>query len=263
MGGYPNPLGGVSRQLNPTTFIHSVGFTRGPIFNFGNRTAIINIPNTNKLIIWSSIPVGKELEQVIELASKDLSGEVEIIAGILPDKEHTMAGIDLKKKWPNIFLIGPSGITDKPDLKLDYIFQDSEANQVVSGSSILKDLTNLEFVFLNGHANREIVTFDKNSRTLFEADLLFNIPYDGINKEQYPNKNQNSGLSFLTRFMNSDSKIGGFLQRKLIPFGDLENRKGISTILKEFDFDTIVMSHGEVIEKNGQTAFKKIFGSYL
>lgn len=264
MGGYPIPLGGVSRQLNPTTFIHSVGFTRGPIFNFGNRTAIINIPNTNKLVIWSSIPVGKELEQIIELASKKLVGEVEIIAGILPDKEHTLAGIDLKKKWPNIFLIGPSGITDKPDLKLDYEFKDSEANQVIIGSTILKDLTNLDFVFLNGHANREVVTFDKNTRTLFEADLFFNIPYDGINKDQYPDKsNQNSGLSFLTRFLNSDSKIGGYLQRKLIPYTNLNNRKGISAIINEFDFDTIVMSHGSVVEGNGKVEFKKVFGSYL
>jgi len=260
---YPNPLGGVTRQLNPTTVIHSTAFTRGPIINFGNRTAIINIPNTNKLIIWSSIPVGKELEQAIAKASNGFTGEAEIIAGILPDKEHTMAAFDLKQKYPNIFLIGPSGISDKPDLKLDYTFQDSEANQVIRGTSILKDLTNLDFVFLNGHVNKEVVTFDKNSNTLFEADLIFNIPWDGINKEQYPNMNQNSGFSFLTRFMNPDSKIGGFFMRRLISSSNLENRKGISTIYNEFPFEKIVMSHGIVIENNGREAYKKIFGSYF
>ncbi|CAM9023423.1 hypothetical protein WICANDRAFT_81722 [Wickerhamomyces anomalus NRRL Y-366-8] len=264
MAGYPTPLGGVTRQINPSTIIHSTSFKRGSFLNFGNRTAIINIPNTNKLIIWSSIPVGPELEQVIQLASKNFTLEnAEIIAGILPDKEHTMAAIDLKKKYPNIFLIGPSGITDKPNLKLDYAFSDSEANQVVKGSSILKDLTNLDFVFLNGHANREVVTFDKNTNTLFEADLFFNIPWDGVNKDQYPNSNQNAGLSFLTRFLNPDSRVGGFLLRKLILHGNAENRKGISAIYNEFEFDSIVMSHGSIVEKDGKAEFKKIFGSYL
>lgn len=263
MAGYPTPLGGVSRQLNPSTVIHSTAFKRGSFLNFGNRTAIINIPNTNKLIVWSSIPVGPELQEVIDLASKNLTGEVEIVAGILPDKEHTMAAIDLKKKYPNIFLIGPSGITDKPDLKLDYTFSDADANQVVKGSSILKDLTNLDFVFLNGHTNREVVTYDKNTSTLFEADLLFNIPWNGVNKEQYPNSNQNSGKSFLTRFLNPESKVGGFLFRKLIPQGNVNNRKGISAIFNEFEFNSIVMSHGNVIESNGKNEFKKVFGSYL
>ncbi|CCH47165.1 hypothetical protein BN7_6787 [Wickerhamomyces ciferrii] len=263
MAGYPNPLGGITRRLNQTTTIHSTSFKRGSYLNFGNRTAIINIPNTNKLIIWSSIPVGKELESVINEASKSLTGEVEIIAGIIPDKEHTMAAIDLKKKYPNIFLIGPSGITDKPDLKLDYIFQDSEANQIVKGSSILKDLINLDFIFLNGHINKELVTFDKNTHTLFEADLLFNIPWDGNkNPEQYPNFNQNSGMSFLTRFLNSDSTIGRFLLRKLIPINP-NNQKGIKAIYNEFEFDTIVPSHGAIVEKNGKTEFQKLFCTYL
>jgi hypothetical protein len=80
---------------------------------------------------------------------------VNVVAAIIPDKEHTLAALDLKKKYPDVFLIGPSGISDKPQLKLDYTFRVSEAIKVAPGSSIKPELDNFDFVFLNGHANRE------------------------------------------------------------------------------------------------------------
>lgn len=261
--GYPNPLGGVTRQLNKYTTIHSTKFTRNNTFNFGNRTAIINVPETNKLVIWSSIPVGTELQKAIDVATDNEASKFEVFAAIIPDIEHTMAAIDLKKVYPSIFLIGPSGIKDKPDLKLDYEFKDSEANVVVKGTSVLPELANLDFVFLNGHHNRELITYDQNTNTLFEADLLFNIPWNGKNEDQYPSVNQNKGLAgFITGLLNPDSFIGRILLKRLIP-ATSNSKKGIRAIYNEFSFDSIVLSHGCVIEKDAKKKFKQVFGSYL
>lgn len=261
--GYPTPLGGVTRIINKYTTIHSTKFTRKNTFNFGNRTAIINVPETNKLVIWSSIPVGVELQNAIDVATDNQATKYEVFAAIIPDIEHTMAAIDLKKKYPSIFLIGPSGITDKPDLKLDYEFKDTQANTVVKGSSILPELTNFDFVFLNGHHNRELITYDHRTNTLFEADLLFNIPWNGKNSDQYPSENQNKGLAgFVTGILNPDSFVGKFLFKKLIP-ATFENKKGIRAVYNEFDFDSIVLSHGCIIEKDAKKKFKQVFGSYL
>lgn len=260
--GYPSPLGGITRRLNPYTTIHSTKFSRADTFEFGNRTAIINVPDTNKLIIWSSIPVCRELEKVLEAATNDEPNKFEVIAAIIPDIEHTMAAIDLKKLYPKCLLIGPSGIADKPDLKLDYEFKDEESNVLVDGSKISKDLSNYEFVFLKDHHNRELITFDKTTKILFEADLLFNIPYDGKNDDQYPLVNQNAGWpGFLTQRLNADSIIGRFLFRHLIPKNE-GSSKGLKAVYG-LDFDSIVLSHGAIIEKDAKKSFKKVFGPYL
>jgi hypothetical protein len=96
-------------------------------------------------------------------------------------------------------------------MKLHYGFQDSESNKVVPGSSIKPELDKFDFVFLNSHANREVAMVDKISRTLFEADLLFNIPHNGISKDQYPNSSQKFGFwGFLNSRLNADSKVSGY-----------------------------------------------------
>jgi hypothetical protein len=220
--------------------------------------ALIKVPGSNDIVVWSAIPVNTDVftEAMTQL------GDVNVLAAIIPDKEHTMAAVDLKKKYPDVFLIGPSGITDKPQLKLDYTFQDHEANRVVPGSSIKPELDNFDFVFLNGHANREVAMVDKTSKTLFEADLLFNIPHNGINKDQYPNSKQNAGFwGFINSRLNPDSRVGRFLHSKLLKKTP-ENRQGLKALFS-LDFNTVVMSHGVVIEQDGKEAFKKAYGSYL
>jgi hypothetical protein len=256
--GYPSPLGGVTQRLNPYTVIHSTKFTRGSNLKFGGRTAIITIPDTKKLVIWSSIPVSRELEKTIEEATDNEPGNFEVVAAIVPDTEHTLAASDLKKLYPKMHLIGPSGIKDKPDLKLDYEFTDQEANQVVEGSTISKDLATFQFVFLNGHTNRELVTLDKTTKTLYEADLLFNIPYDGKNHDQYPSENQNAGLAGkATRYLNPESKIGRFMFRKLLSKNE-DTSKGLKAIY-DLDFTSIVLSHGVNIDEDAKEKFHKVF----
>lgn len=259
MPGYSSPIGGITRRLNSSTIIHSTTFKRGGYLNFGARCAIINIPNTNKLILWNSIPYSDELLSAID---KTQVTNYEIFAIIIPDIEHTLAAEGIKEKFPQVKVIGPSGITDKPNLKIDYLFDDAAANKVINGEEVLEELADYKFLYLNGHKNKELLFLDTLNSTLFEADLIFNIPgsSDTAN-EQYVNKNQNAGWSFLTRYLHPQSKVGGVLLRKLIPLNE-ENRKGIQA-LYSLPFNSIVVAHGNVIENNGKDAVKRLFGSYL
>lgn len=217
--------------------------------------ALINIPGSTDVVIWSSIPLGAEFDKAFSELSSDA---LHVLAAIVPDKEHTLNAQALKEKYPNALLIGPSGITDKPDLKLDYTFEDSQANQVVNGAAITPRLSQFDFVFLNGHANREVVMVDSHTKTLFEADLLFNVPHDGVNADQYPDENQNKGLwGYFTATLNSESKVGRFIHQKLLPNND-DNIKGLRALLS-LDFGTVVMSHGSVIESDGKASFKQMF----
>lgn len=222
--------------------------------------ALISVPGTKDVIVWSPIPVGAEFDKAVEEFSK--GEKLNLYACIVPDREHTLNTEALKMQYPNLFVIGPSGISDKPNLKLDYTFEDSHANKVVSGSVINTNLSNFDFVFLNGHANGEVVMVDKSTKTLFEADLLFNIPHDGHNEEQYPGVNQNKGIwGYFTRTLNPGSRIGRFTHHKLLKKTP-ENVQGLKALLST-DFDSLVMSHGVVQETGGKAFFEKMFGSYL
>lgn len=258
--GYPTPLVAFNRLLFPSTLISSTRFTRFDKFNFGNRMALIQIPNTQDVVVWNSLPMGEEFDKALEILSKD--SKLNLYAAIIPDKEHTMAAEGLKKKHPDILLIGPSGITDKPNLKLDHTFEDSQANKVIPGASVDPKLDNFDFVFFNGHANREVVVVDKTTRTAFEADLLFNIPSNGKNFDQYGEDNQNGNFwGFLTSRLNPESSTGRFLHQRLLKKTP-ESIQGLKALLS-LDFDNVVMSHGEIIQGDGKAAFKKMFKSYL
>lgn len=260
--GYPTPFHAIHRRLNPTTVIASVPFSRGDKFEFGNRMAVINIPQTKKLIVWGSLPLGSEFQKAIDNATNDESSNYEIAYGIVPDREHTLAAIDLKKQFPNVFLIGPDGIAGKPDLKLDYTFKDDEANKIVKGESISESLKGFEFLYFNNHTNGEVVMLDKSTKTLFEADLLFNIPYDGVNHDQYPHYNQNRGVfGYLTCFLNGYNTFGRIIHRRLLK-DTPGTRAGVAALLS-WDFDSIVMSHGKCCEEGGKELIKKVFDPYV
>lgn len=255
---YSKPIGGVTRLLDKFTLIHSAKFdiNNNPI---GARMAIIKIPDSNKLILWSSIPVSEELDEAIEKISD--GKDYEIVCGIIPNTHHAMSAVGIKDKYPNLKMIGPVGITDKPELKLDYEFKREEANQIIEGSQILPELSNLQFIYLSGHKNHELVTFDKNTKNLFVADLLFNIPWNGINEDQYPGECQTRGLrGFYLGAFNPNWFLGRFFMRKLFPFKPW-NQEGFSKLM-ELDFNSIILPHGLIVPNNGKETLNKVFSDY-
>lgn len=249
---YPSPLGGVTRRLTENIVIHSAPFTRGPILNFGARMALIQLPLL--IVVWLAIPWGPEAKA----AFAELTGSTDQLAWkvshiIVPDREHTMAAGEFKTEFPDAVVVGPAG-----------------ANHVEvgvsEGNKVLESLpgTTGEFadafsaVFVPGHTNQELVVVHKPTRTLFEADLLFNIQ---PKLEQYGGKNPNTGLSFLTRYLQPYSKVGGWLTSKILP-PTAENKAGIAAIAS-LDFDRLVMCHGEVVDSGAKQVFTTAFAGYL
>jgi len=91
----------------------------------------------------------------------------------------------------------------------------------------------------------ELVFFHAASRTLVLTDLAFNV---------------RSADSFVTRlFMRVNGALGTFGPSRLakrVFLGDLaEVRIGIDRILA-WDFDRVVVSHGEVLESGGREALR-------
>lgn len=263
--GYPNPLKVVSRKLTENIVVAHSGFKRFDKVNFGARMAVFNY--NDSVVVWSALPHSEEIVDALEMVSGTRNCNVSHL--IIPDKEHTMAARSFKEKYPQLKIIAMEGVDLGENTPIDYVFRSEDANKVV-GAKALREmgitdpviLHNFEFVYLPKHANQELVMYEKTTKTVFEADLLFNIRDDvPMEQFQFPETpNPFSGWSYLSKFLNPDSKVGGAMFRRIAKIN--ESAKGLQAI-DSWDFDRLVMCHGNILETGGKKAFEKVFGSVL
>ncbi|EGW32909.1 uncharacterized protein SPAPADRAFT_60251 [Spathaspora passalidarum NRRL Y-27907] len=264
--GYPDNFKIVTKQLSDNLLLASTSFTRVNKFNFGARMAVFK---TNQdLIVWSPLPYNDQVVSTL----KEFSGDkFNITHVIVPDREHNLAAKSYKDKFPTAKIIAMENITS---FKPDYLFTKANGNKVLKGEElkqIVKDdviVEKFEFVYLPFHENQELVLFDKQTKTVFEADLLFNLGEPGTTSgkvvlEQFspelgfkPGFNPHGGWSFPTRYLQPYSKVGRFLFRKIV--NPAKSAPGLNAIYS-WDFNTIVMCHGNIITKGAKDAFKHVF----
>lgn len=266
---YSNPLKIVTQKLTDNVLVAASGFKRFNKVNFGARMALFNY--SSSVIVWSAMPYGDEVATAIETLTESPSSSVSYL--IIPDKEHTIAAKLFKAKYPEMKIISVEEVDLGPETPIDYVVTAKYANKII-GKEALQEIgisdpvisDNFEFVYLPSHANKELVTYDKNSKIVFEADLIFNlnsrVPQEqfseelGFPKGYFPH----SGYSFITRYLNPDLAIGTRLFRKLV--NTTASAEGLRSIYS-WDFDKLVMCHGNIIASDAKNEFKKVFGSVL
>lgn len=261
---YASPLKLVSRKLSEDVVIVLAPFKRFGKFNFGARMAFIRVENN--IVVWSAFPYSAEAVKPLELFNL-LDPELRVSHLIVPNAEHTLGAKSWKEKLPHLKVIAMEPSIS--GVKVDHVFSSKEGGRVVAQKE-LQELgldapiaNTFEFVFVAEHGNKELVTFHKASKTVFEADLLFNLeaPLEQYSPETgFPkNFNPHGGWSFLTRYMNPYSKVGMFLQNRIAnPSKSAASLKAIYS----WDFTSIVPCHGNVMTE-GKKAFKAVFGASL
>lgn len=262
---YPDPLTVVSRKLTKDIVVSASSFKRFTL-NVGARMALFHY--NNSVIVWSAMPFGTHVQEAFELLTGSKAPNVTHL--IVPDMEHTMAAKLFKAQFPDIKIIAMENANLGDNVRADYAMPEDMKHITIDEPALEKlgvrepqILDNFEFVYLPYHGNKELVMYDKRSKTVFEADLMFNVRLD-VENEQYSealgyaaNYWQHGGLSFMSRYLNPDSRVGRFL------FGQLVNLKASSEGLRSiysWDFDRIVMCHGNIIESGGKAHFAKVFG---
>lgn len=222
------------------------------------------------VVIWSALPYGEAVEDALKLLTG--SETLNVTHLIIPDKEHTLAAVSFKEKYPDLKIIAMEGV-DLGSVKIDYTVTDKYAHKLLDKSVLAEIgitdpviLDNFQFVYLPKHANKELVAYEKNSKIVFEADLLFNLrkdqsleqfsPETGYPKDYFPH----GGLSYPTRYMNPDSKVGIFLLNKIA--NSAASAEGLRTIYG-WDFDQMVMCHGNIFTSGAKAEFKKVFGKVV
>ncbi len=180
----------------------------------------------------------------------DVIGEVRAV--VAPSRAHHLFVADYVKAYPGAKLYGPPGlIGDIPDfrsrlgarrdLKLDAILGDDPHADWADEID--------QHLFKGATALNEVVFFHRPSRSVIFTDLVMNVPADLKGGRPY------YGL------VGARGHFGPHRIIRLSIRDRVAARASVAKIL-EWDFDRVIVTHGEVLESGGKAKFAAAF-SYL
>jgi len=235
----------VVREVTPEIWTFSKPFTRFGFLPWGGRSTAIKV-STGNVWVLASTPLTEETKTTI-----DKLGTVNWLIG--PDSVHYLYLDEYKKAYPEAKVIGVKDLAEKvkaKGLQLDGAYGIDPVDTKYGFEDEIKAC------YFSGFANQDVAFLHVASKTLIEADLLFNLPA----KEQYSKSKSSSKVPI----------IGG-----IDPFGGLHKRfvstqaKDVSAMRQDaktvasWDFERIIPCHGDVIEGNGHEAWVAAYSKYL
>lgn len=197
------------------------------------RMTVLRLAN-GKVIVHSPIRLDDALARSI-----DALGEVACI--VAPNRMHHLFFGPCAERWPVAKTFGPPGLAEKvPTLRIDEVLTDM-------APSVWAD--ELEQLVVQGASKMsEVVLFHKPTRTLIVSDLFFNIVHP-------PNLATKVLLTFTgTRGNLAKSRVWKLMTDDKVAF-EASLRKVLA-----WDFDKLVMAHGDVVEKNAAERARAVVG---
>ncbi|KAK0286065.1 hypothetical protein LTR91_000570 [Friedmanniomyces endolithicus] len=254
----------VIRNLTSTVKICSVPFLRFGRVKIGGRGTIVQLASGN-LAVFSPVALTETVKK--ELAGFG-NGQVKYITAL--DQEHHIFLEPWHKAFPDARVIGPETLPGYRD-KQNY-GKIPQANWVLFKKGDMStwrvsEEFDREFdaEYVSAHPNQELVFNHKPSRTLIEADLLFNLPAT----EQHSKAGVSATSGILTRLACAinNTKGSATWQKRFLWYalsaGDRPGFNKSAGRIAQWDFDRIVPCHGDVVEKDGKGIFEKVFGYHL
>lgn len=236
------------RAINPDITIFNAPFSRFGMFKIGARCTAVKLDNSDVVVI-SAIPSTPKIQETLKAM-----GPVRYL--VAPDVEHHLSLEAYAKLYPEAKIIGVQGLAEKhPSLKFHKLFGDKKYDGVVIGWE-----SEFETCYFPGHQNKELAILHKKSKTLIEADLVFNLPAF----EQYEGSSSSAGIAGMLspfRKLSATSAAHKHLNWSLVGT-DKKSIKQSLAEMEHWDFTTIIPCHGEIIEKNAKEAFKAPFEFY-
>lgn len=233
------------RALNPEITIFSGPFNRFGLFKIGGRATAIKLQNSDVVIV-SALKSCQKIQDTLSAL-----GTVKYL--VAPDVEHHLNLEEYAKLYPSAKIIGVEGLPEKhPSLKFHKVFGDAKYDNVEIGWE-----SEIDSCYFPGHANKELALLHKPTKTLIEADLVFNLP--GL--EQYHGSSSSAGIAGMLspfKYLSIHSKAHKTMTWNALA-KDKKSFKASLTQVKAWDFTTIIPCHGEVIEGNAKALWDAHF----
>lgn len=224
---------------------------------------------SGKLAVFSPVA----LTETVKTKISTLSPTNTVSYLIAPDMEHHIFLSSWHAAFPSAHIIGPEGLPEKrakqtahdksvTEVPFGTIFTAKNKEQVKVGGEFD---TEFEYEFVDAHPNKELVFFHKPSKTLIEADLMFNLPAT----EQYSKAGESSNTGIFTKIFGAlqNTKGAATWQKRMLWYAlSAGNREGFNSSIAKiaaWDFDTIVPCHGDTMIGDGKGIFQKVFEWHL
>jgi Domain of unknown function (DUF4336) len=210
----------------------------------GTRMTVIKLASGG-LFLHSPTKLDDETKRAL-----DAIGEVRAV--VAPSRAHHLFVGDYIKTWPGAKLYGPPGLVGdirdfkarfgaRRDLKLDAVLGD-EPQQEWAGEID-------QHLFEGAVGLNEVVFFHRSSRSAIFTDLVFNVPADF-----------KDARIFYT-LVGGRGQFGPHRLIRMIIRDRKAARESVAKIL-EWDFDRVIVTHGDVLESGGKAKFAAAY-SYL
>lgn len=249
----------VIRDVVPNTITTlSVPFSRFGKIKVGGRGTIVRL-QSGGLAVFSPVALTEDVKAKIAAM-----GEVKYITA--SDMEHHMFLGPWHAAYPKAKVIGPEGLPEKrkqqgnEDVPFSIVFTKGK-NETIDPEFD----SEFEYAYVPAHANKELVFNHKPTRTLIQADLLFNYPAT----EQYSKTGELATSGILTKLFGAFTNTHGKGQQRFMWYGvsnGNKDRPGFNRSIEAIDkwnFDRIIPCHGDVIETGGKGIFRKVLAWHL
>jgi len=155
---------------------------------------------------------------------------------------------EFKKEYPEAKCIGVEPLLAKrKDIKWDGAYG-ADAPDTKYGFE-----PEIQACYFSGHQSKDVAFLHVPSKTLIEADLLFNLP----GHEQY--SKTKSGDSFLLRWTGFGPYSTLHKRFPSLIGKDKAAMKRDAATVAGWDFERIIPCHGDVIEKDGKKAWTSAY----
>jgi hypothetical protein len=203
-----------------------------PVGDIGTRMTVIRLPEGG-LFLHSPVRLDAATRQAL-----DATGAVRWV--VAPSKVHHLFVADYRAAYPEARLYAPPGLAEKrKDLRFDAELGDAPPPEWSGAID--------QIPFRGAPLMNEVVFLHRASRTLLLTDLAFNMVR--------PPRGRARLFCWLV------GATGRFGPHRIVRFGIRDAnaaRESIRRIL-EWDFDRIVVTHGEVLAADGKRLFAEGF----
>ena len=240
----------VIRDITPTITTLSVPFLRFGLIKLGGRATIVKL-KTGSLAVFSPVALTPEVKSKVQSM-----GTMKYI--VASDFEHHIFVSSWAKEYPLAEVVGMEGLPEKREqdeatkgVKFAHVFSAKNKRDVRISPEFDDEF---DYEYVHSHQNKELVFLHKPTKTMIEADLLFNLPAT----EQYSRSGIDPSSGLFTRLFGSIMNTRGDMiwQKRFLWYGaGGKDRAGFTEsakILNTWDFDRIIPCHGDVIETGGK-----------
>ena len=235
------------KNLAPNLWIvdqPDLGSGSGPARGIGTRMTVIKLASGG-LFLHSPTRLDDSTKSAL-----DSLGEVRAV--VAPSRAHHLFVGDYIKTWPAAKLYGPPGLVGdikdfrarggaRPDLKLDAMLGDEPQSEWAGEVD--------QHLFKGSQWLNEVVFFHRPSRTAIFTDLVFNVPAD---------------FKDAWLFYTIAGARGHFGPHRIIRLAIRDRKAARDSVARilEWDFDRVIVTHGDVLESGGKEKFAAAF-AYL